>query len=54
MAKIPLLVALIAGFVVRTGTVAMVTVGSEKRGLAVGHHHFLCDDLKAFPGVRWW
>ena len=52
MAKIPLLVAMIAEFGL---VVAGSAVGeSEKRGLAVGHHNFLCDDLKTFPGVRWW
>ena len=37
-----------------TVTGGAVFASSGKKGLAVGHHDFLCDDLKAFPGLNWW
>ena len=51
MAKIPLLAVMIVEFGLVIGS---AVGGSEKRGLAVGHRNFLCDDLKTFPGVSWW
>ena len=33
---------------------AAVVAGSEKRGVAVGHSDFLCDDLGALQQLSWW
>ena len=33
---------------------AGVIAGSEKRGVAVGHSDFLCDDLDALQQLSWW
>ena len=33
---------------------AGVVAGSEKRGVAVGHSDFLCDDLDALHQLSWW
>ena len=30
------------------------TTGSTKKGVCVGHHDFICGDLKALNQVAWW